>query len=292
MQSVMQTRLTLQELLLRIEYLQSLLVHGGTWTAEAREPNRRQKLHEQLCLARKLRAILEQAADKAEKLSPREARTLLLQHTADISTLACLTEAVRGNYTLNSYDYYTQRAQQTQQARQQDVDRAKSVLDVHLDTMAQEEAPSEAEETATKHDADSGRKEAAKKPKAKTSKIAKKAKAQQHSFKLPKHTLLGGRPRTARAVASKPPDYGPYDEEAPDVVQMKRITTKRGRRQRETSQCHDCKSSTTFFARCSYWNADGTMCKKTYCRKCLESKYHLPRDDWETAAGEQESDWQ
>ena len=110
------------------------MVHGGTWTAEAREPDRRQKVLDQLRLARQLRATLEQAADAAESASRAEARSLLIQHTPDISTLTCLTEAVKGRYTLDSYQYYTQQAQK----RQEELVSDKLVVKEHLERLAQE----------------------------------------------------------------------------------------------------------------------------------------------------------
>jgi hypothetical protein len=110
-------------------------MHGGTWTAEAREPDRRKQLHNQLCLARKLRATLEHAADTAEQSSQDKARSLLLQHTPDISTLTCLTEAVKTRSILPCYDYYIQQVQRRDKEKHKEVVRAQAVLDEHFDGM-------------------------------------------------------------------------------------------------------------------------------------------------------------
>lgn len=280
---------------------QSLLVHGGTWTAEAREPNRRQKLHEQLSLARRLRATLEDAANKAENASPEEARALLIQSTPDISILACLTDAVKGNYTLDSYDCHAQHARRRQQDRQEKVDRASAaILDEHLDNMAQEQIEAiEAENvarkppplpaTATAAVAEKPkpppkRRQTAKKSKAKKA-AGSRAKAPRANItRIPTHALFA-KVQSSRAVATAKPAYPEPLEKPP----KRAATTKRGRRLAESRQCHDCKSSTTYYRCCQYWLPDGRQCGKFFCARCLEGKYGPPRQDWDSMTDE---DWQ
>lgn len=243
-------------------------------------------------LARKLRATLEHAANVAEESTQQDARALLIQHTPDISTLACLTEAVRGGYTLDSYDDFTQQSQQQQQARQEEVDRAREVLDEHAANMAQEAESAENEEKASKPAAAAPKKkEPAKKQKAKKQKTVKKAvkdRAKAPPRAPPTHALTA---RPSRAAAAKP-NYDSIYQESPESPEFdaKRITTKSGRRQGSTKQCHDCKSSTTQYQRCRFWFPTGTQCGKIFCRKCIELKYEGVQDNWEARADL--SDWQ
>lgn len=105
--------------------MQFIVMEGGALTAEAREPSRRRRLHYQLQLARRLRAQMEQAADQAEAAgSVQEARSIIVSNTRHINELVSLTEAVRGGYTLDSYqeDWGFQQAEQ-EQARQVEVAR-------------------------------------------------------------------------------------------------------------------------------------------------------------------------
>eukprot|EP00545_Synedropsis_sp_CCMP1620_P007432 CAMPEP_0119006272 /NCGR_PEP_ID=MMETSP1176-20130426/2204_1 /TAXON_ID=265551 /ORGANISM="Synedropsis recta cf, Strain CCMP1620" /LENGTH=406 /DNA_ID=CAMNT_0006958171 /DNA_START=80 /DNA_END=1300 /DNA_ORIENTATION=+ len=90
---------------------QSVVTLGGNgWTAEAREPDRKQRLHNQLTLARQLRARLEQAAEEAALIANQADRLELLEdRTDDINTLVSLTQAVKQGYTLDRYEEYSSR---------------------------------------------------------------------------------------------------------------------------------------------------------------------------------------
>lgn len=283
-----------------------MLVHGGTWTAEARETNRRKKVLEQLKLARKLRATLEHAADQAEQLSQNEARSLLLQHAPDISVLASLTEAVKGKYTLESYDYYNRKAQQQQQNRQEEIKRARAVLNQHVETMVAQKTESEEQKTTSRRAAPPPkRREPPKKPKAKKPPPKQVKKAGRDRIKaapprIPTHALMtmgGGshnsssRPTRAAAVASKPIiESSSSEEDEEDLLQVAPRTIKSGRRPNATRQCHDCKSTTKLFRECNYWQPDGSQCGKTFCRKCIEGKYEGPYEDWDAMLSQ--LDWQ
>jgi hypothetical protein len=96
----------------------------GTFTAEAREPDRKKRMFLQLQHARRLCIALEAAA--AESTS--DARSLIEEHKANICELTCLTEAFFQRYTLDSYQYYTHQLQHQQYKHQQRVDSAKELL--------------------------------------------------------------------------------------------------------------------------------------------------------------------
>ena len=79
-----------------------------TFTHHSREPNRQLQIHQQLVQARRLRASLDDVANRIESLPstsstsyPQAMEILQLSHP-QIHQLARLTEALRGGYTLNS----------------------------------------------------------------------------------------------------------------------------------------------------------------------------------------------
>ena len=105
---------------------QDIVVHTNTgcFTAEAREPDRKKRLFLQLQHARRLCHTLEEAAASSEM----DAMSLLELHKTDVCELACLTEAFLHNYTLDSYQHYTQQLQDSQRKHQQQLDLAKDIL--------------------------------------------------------------------------------------------------------------------------------------------------------------------
>ena len=46
-------------------------------------------------------------------------------------------------------------------------------------------------------------------------------------------------------------------------------------------RCHDCKSQTTNYYKCTYWQLTGSQCGKIFCNECLSTKYSLVNDDAE-----------
>ena len=83
-----------------------MVVHGGGFTVEEQELDRRQLLSDQLKLARQLRGVMERAAETAKTLSPPNARDFYLELEPEICQLVSLTKAVRGEYTLDHYHQY------------------------------------------------------------------------------------------------------------------------------------------------------------------------------------------
>jgi hypothetical protein len=76
-------------------------------TAEAFEHQRKVQMHEQLKLARKLRAIMENAlAHAKEQKITAEAREIFHRHRNEMLQLASLSNAVVNGYTLDSYNEY------------------------------------------------------------------------------------------------------------------------------------------------------------------------------------------
>jgi len=188
---------------------------------------------------------------------------------------------------LDSYDYYTRHAQQQELTRQEEVGRARAVLDKHLEILAKEEAYTELEERPVKPAAAPKKKEPTKKAKAKKSKTVKKAVRDRAKVptRVPTHALMANYNPLDHYDQIRHYNLGPVEEVVP-----RRVTTKSGRLQVATRQCHDCKSSTKIFRRCHYWMANGSKCGKIFCRKCIENKYEGPQDDWDSTVDR--TDWQ
>ena len=97
---------------------------------------------DQLILARRLRQDLEKAADRAEDphTTTEKARQLILEMTPKINQLVSLTEAVRGNYTLDTDDSYYEEhnawAQEDRQEHNKQYKNARSILRDQLRRMA------------------------------------------------------------------------------------------------------------------------------------------------------------
>ena len=117
----------------------SIFIAGGPTTAEAWEPQRRFNQLDQLKLARKLRAILEQAsADALSSSSVQESRQIFQRHAPYMTQLAFLTDAVLGNYFLKSYDGHHEHEHENDN---HDVHSSQLCINEHMRKLAYEKEP-------------------------------------------------------------------------------------------------------------------------------------------------------
>jgi hypothetical protein len=85
----------------------TVVVEGGGYTAEAWELENKLQVLKQLRLARRLRATMEAAYEDAKQSNDKKkSLEILTGHKNTILEMASLTDAVRGGYTLDSYDDY------------------------------------------------------------------------------------------------------------------------------------------------------------------------------------------
>jgi hypothetical protein len=137
-----------------MEPLFELVSHAnaGTLTAEARDPDRRHRVHLQLQHARRLRQVMEDTATQveADTMSQEEAQQLLhsMPFQINVNELVALTEAARGGYTLDNYHYLTEQQQQQEEERkhQQQLEEARGLLNELLQNLEEERAPALKEE--------------------------------------------------------------------------------------------------------------------------------------------------
>jgi len=277
----------------------SVLTYGSSWTAEVREPDRKRRLHGQLELARKLRLSMENAADKAEKVSDDDARIAILEeHTPNISSLVSLTLAVQGGYTLDDYKHFIRSLQdQERKDKSEAYDVYNSIMS-HLSAMADERDGVSREPSKSKRIRSSVVYEH---PTRRTSIEFRSSSSSSESVdsntKKPKISL----DKTDDLnLHFSDEDYEPEHNALPLLQDRKRGSRKEQqgsraparpsrRRNVSTRRCHDCKSSTTYFRRCHYWFLTGTKCGKVFCSKCLQVKYGAAQLDWDNIKND--SDW-
>ena len=108
------------------------------FTAEAWEPDRRNRLHKQLMLARRLRMDLEAACAVAEKGSLSDARDIFTSKIDRMNELVSLTQAVLGKYTLKSYKNYRDADAKEEEAKLDAQLYSQSILNNHKKAMAYE----------------------------------------------------------------------------------------------------------------------------------------------------------
>eukprot|EP00521_Asterionellopsis_glacialis_P012516 CAMPEP_0195297948 /NCGR_PEP_ID=MMETSP0707-20130614/22448_1 /TAXON_ID=33640 /ORGANISM="Asterionellopsis glacialis, Strain CCMP134" /LENGTH=273 /DNA_ID=CAMNT_0040359889 /DNA_START=3 /DNA_END=821 /DNA_ORIENTATION=+ len=237
-----------------------IVVEGGQITAEAREPDRKRRLHEQLRCARRLRGVMENAAERAEVSgSQQQAKQILISNTPHIKELVSLTEAVRGGYTLDSYREENLRAQQQEQEDRQRAKDASATLHSHLQAMANERdgvVPLEMP-------------------------LRKKLPTKKSKKNLPtKSTENRSAVLTSKsaAVPSADVELGENDTHSNISRPKKKNSRSRSRvptgKPSSVRKCHYCKDTKINFRRCHFWFGNGSKCGKTFCDDCLVQRFH------------------
>ena len=297
-------------------------------TAEAREHDRRERLMEQFRLARQLRAIMEDAAKRAEATNDIEERRLIKQEQAHhVCTLVCLTEAVRDRYTLDDYYQYTRWVKAENEKREEEITKAKGIIRNQLRAMAvakRNPKPNPAFKllapkpvlAARRKSSSTGKQKQQEEKRPQQQSPQKQQQQQQQQQQQRKSASSSSSITTTTTTTTTNKERKPYTRAAPSAatVQQRERPTKPPppaaapvRRKRSASfepgarskrrniaprRCHDCKSTTTYYRRCQYWFLTGTRCNKTYCEKCLVGKYAESSDQWKGGVCKHIPDWQ
>ena len=286
----------------------AVVVSGGGYTAEAWEMDRKMRTLQQLQMARKFRAIMEQALEDAKNSgSKKEAMAIFEGHKKTILEMAALTDAIRGGYTLDSYDEYTknersfqaQRSHRTAQSIFSDV-RKRIAWENSSELLVKEKRAVELERQAALE------KEAIKFKK-KVGKLDKKSSTQENNASKPEKNANKKRKNADPTVKTKaaapnvaaksspqkkvkvdPPSSNPSVQNkrtspskqaqatpkaaspkvAPKPKPAQKTTTKR----LSTRKCHYCKETKADFIACTYWHINGKQCKKSFCLSCIAQK--------------------
>ena len=309
------------------------------------EPSRKLKLHNQLFRARRLRAIIEDAATRADAL-PEDAPSSyaeaigILQTTAPyINELVVLTEALRGNYTLEDEQYeelndwikVNSEMRDAQFKREQRIirrelrefgretnrhfnvdDQLEQRHDAHICKPEEEnghltnEMDTDLEETEweKKHQWSNRRMEEGHVYLCSQTRTpaVKKFKSQRSDDKsvtcTEKDSVDLSLPSQTRAARRTLPDNReiPKDrkvkiaaalKDPPELAVASTYSAKTACTKaaigssKPRKRCHDCKSHTTNYYKCTYWQLTGSQCGKIFCDECLSTKYTLVNNDAE-----------
>lgn len=260
----------------------TVIQYGSSFTAEAREPDRKRQLLDQLKLARRIRTTMESAADTIEKASDTDRLRFLADNSFHINELVSLTQAVGGGY-VSGHDFNLQQQEQERRKKANESKVYDTVLN-HLVSMADER--------------DGVLKEPAVASKASPSSM-KPANEKTNVRRRPSSSLASvpfGQSKKRQRLPTTKKRYAPPDEEyilddgefpAQEPVQT---ASRSKRRNVAARRCHNCKSSTSYFRRCNYWFVSGHKCGKVFCSKCLIQKYGEEEPNWDDAKCDK--DWQ
>ena len=114
----------------------TVIQYGSSFTAEAREPDRKRRLLDQLKVARRLRTTMESAADNIEKTCNNDRLRFLADNSFHINELVSLTQAVGGGY-VSGHDFNLQQQEQERRKKANESKVYDTVLN-HLVSMADE----------------------------------------------------------------------------------------------------------------------------------------------------------
>jgi hypothetical protein len=258
---------------------------GGCYTAEAWEVDRKMRTLQQLQTARKFRAIMERALEDAKKSgSNKQAMEIFENHKKTILEMASLTDAIKGGYTLDSYDEYTKRSRRTFQA-QRSHRTAQSIFSDVRKRMAWENCSElftkekrlvelERQLTLERHETNANRIEQKNINiiSKNDSKKRKKCKPINEASTSKTDTKIS--PSKKKKKENPPPNPLVQKQASPLKVQANadppskkspKVIAKRS----SSRKCHYCKDIKADFIACSYWHINGKQCKKTFCLSCI-----------------------
>lgn len=262
-----------------------LAIEGGLHTTESNEIDRKIRCLKQLSLARKFRALMERAVQDAERCgSKEEALGILKQNKNIILQMTSLTDAVRGNYTQDSYDDYLV------------MNEGRRELKSHLS--CQTAFADFRKKMAYEHSNDLSTIERREEQLARQNDLEKNADANGGQTADNQGDLSdAARGKKRRAEDSNKTSISPTaasinnsalllstskkaKKSSPGKRQAASKPKKAKRPQRRI--CHYCKQSRKDFLPCQYWHPNGKQCKKTFCLNCLDSnsKFEYSRDEF------------
>lgn len=260
-----------------------LAIEGGLHTTESNEIDRKMRCLKQLSLARKFRAVMERAVQDAERCdSKEEALEILKQNKNIILQMTSLTDAVRGNYTQDSYDDYVVMNEGRRELKNhlscQTVfaDFRKKMAYEHSNELSTIEHREE--QLARQNDLEkiaNGGQPTDNQGDLSDAALGKKRRAEDSN-------KMGTSPKAASTNNSSSllSESKKAKKSSPGKKQTASKPKKAKRSQRRI--CHYCKQSRKDFLPCQYWHPNGKQCKKTFCLNCLDSnpKFEYSRDEF------------
>jgi hypothetical protein len=239
------------------------VITHGPFTAEAYEPSHKAKAHEQLQIARRIRATLEHAYHQAKESNSVEMLKKIFDDQRHvIYELISLTNAVQGRYVLDTYDEFNTLSKKIRmEEEQRHCNSLKQINSVWKDLYYSKRPDELLEDQVKKYLQKKANRVVDKQS---TLKITKPSKSQNTS-KEP-HNLFSQN-RTIQKVtarAPKPEFHNP-----------------------RSRQCHYCSTWSRIYRQCEFWFDNGTQCRKSFCLKCLRGN-----PDFEQEANSMDDQWQ
>eukprot|EP00547_Thalassionema_nitzschioides_P002549 CAMPEP_0194207348 /NCGR_PEP_ID=MMETSP0156-20130528/6114_1 /TAXON_ID=33649 /ORGANISM="Thalassionema nitzschioides, Strain L26-B" /LENGTH=282 /DNA_ID=CAMNT_0038934091 /DNA_START=32 /DNA_END=877 /DNA_ORIENTATION=- len=252
----------------------SVIQYGSSFTAEAREPDRRRRLLEQLKLARRLRLAMESAADKIEKTSNDKRLDILEENSFNINKLVSLTIAAEGGHQ-SDYDYNLRLQEQERKKKLEESKVYNTVLN-HLVSMAAERTGVLPEPSA----ASNMNSLTLKKPPSAKKNIRRRSTPSFEQINKMQRPLITKKRDFGSEYAFHGSEFAEVEQGSPKHHQAVQTASRSKRRNVAARRCHNCKSSTSYFRRCNYWFVSGHKCGKVFCSKCLKRKYGEEEPNW------------
>ena len=238
------------------------VVTHGPFTAEAYEPSHKAKAHEQLQIARRIRATLEHAYHQAKESNSVEMSKKIFDNQRHvIYELISLTNAVQGRYVLDTYDEFNSLSKNTRmQEEQMHCNSLKQIHNVWKDLYDSKRPDELLEDKVKKY----------------LQKKAKRAEKQLSSLKITK------------PVKSPNPSIDPKKMSSQNFT-IQKVTTKSPKPEfhnARSRQCHYCSTWSRIHRQCEFWFDNGTQCRKSFCLKCLRGN-----PDFEQEANSMDDQW-
>ena len=298
------------------------MVGPGRFTAEAWEFERRDRLHGQLRLARRIRMDLEEACKEAGKGPAHRAKEIFISKINIMNELASLTQAVSGKYTLKNYNEYQVAEIEEEKTKLNSYSEALGCLREHRKLMAYEQNPSLREHDSALQAAESKRDvNESMGDSTERKRISRKAPPRVINTKEPSaHKRRRNDPiqkdenislledercarRTRRtAERNKKMMNRERENKAPPQRNTKKTSTRKKHEENlppalttkptpkskkvPSRKCHFCKNASTTFRQCHYFFITGDRCKKFFCTECLIKHFNF-----EESKNVRDEDW-
>ena len=274
----------------------AVVVDGGGYTAEAFEIERKNRTFKQLRMARMLRATMEKAYEDAKKAGSKAAAMKIFDNHKDtMMELVSLTDAVKGGYTLDTYNEYTKL--ETNRARKEN--RSHLTAQAILGDLRKRIAWENSTDLSTRERRQDQlilqtaiEKSALKQKKVVDKESAKEASSAGAATKKRKADAQAVNPTNQRPRPSPPvkasPSKGSPANKAPKPTSAPKPQPKAsGKKTKSARKCHYCKEPSAEYLACTYWNTNGKQCKKSYCQSCIRAN-----PEFKTKSTTDSSDWQ
>jgi len=235
----------------------TIVIEGGGYTAEAWELEGKLQVLKQLRLARRFRATMEAAYEDAKQSNDKKkAFEILARHKNTILEMASLTDAVRGGYTLDSYDEY-KLDHQRHNYRMCHLNAQHAFSNLRKKMARERYSDDRSRSSNNKRNRD---KQSISNEEKSKSKYMESATTGLPKTSRKKRKMEDKTETSAHSVSISQDDV--------TATKKKRTSLQKSTKQ-STRKCHYCKKVRSDFIPCTYWHINGKQCKKSFCLACI-----------------------